>query len=220
MSYRAFHFLDGAELQAGTLYCIGRNYAAHAKEMNAVVPSEPLVFLKGPNALRLSGEELRIPSFSQSMHHEVELVVVMGKDADNVSTEEALDYVAGYAVGLDLTLRDRQSEAKQRGEPWALSKAFKGSAPVSDVVPVSEVEDPSILELRLEVNSELRQQGKVLHMERSVAQLISYLSIVFGLRKGDAIFTGTPEGVGALKAGDVVNASLSNYTQLRCIIAS
>ena len=119
-----------------------------------------------------------------------------------------------------MTLRDRQSEAKQRGEPWTLSKAFRGSAPISKVVSASKIRDPKSLEIELFVNGELRQRGKVSHMERTVEELIVYLSQVFGLRKGDCIFSGTPEGVATLKTGDELHASLRNYTDLVCRVAS
>ncbi len=211
-----YQFQDGRHLQVGTMYCIGRNYAAHAREMNAELPASPLVFMKSPTAYVAPGQDLHIPSFSQNMQHEVELVVVIGEDSDGVDVLNASHLVAGYAVGLDLTLRDRQAEAKQKGEPWTLSKAFRGSAPLSSVVPAEQIARVEDLEIRLLVNSELRQYGKVSHMERSIEELIVYISGVFGLRRGDCIFTGTPEGVAALTVGDELHASLSNYTDLVC----
>ncbi len=214
-----YSFQDDTQLEVGTMFCIGRNYAAHAREMGAAVPEAPLVFLKGPSAYVNPGQEIRLPDFSSNVHHEVELVVVIGGDSDGVSVENAMSLVRGYAVGLDLTLRDRQTEAKQKGEPWTLSKAFRGSAPISTVVPAERIDSPELLEIRLLVNSESRQYAKVSHMERSIAELIVYISRVFGLRAGDCIFTGTPEGVAAIHKGDCLLASLSNYTDLQCTVA-
>ena len=214
-----YAFDDGRHLEVRTMYCIGRNYAAHAREMNAPLPANPLVFLKSATAYVPPGTDLHIPEISTYMLHEEDLVVVIGQGCDNINIAQARSVVAGYGVGLDLTLRDRQSEAKQRGEPWTLSKAFRGSAPISKIVSAELIPDPASLELELFVNNELRQQGKVSHMERSVDELIVYLSAVFGLRRGDCIFTGTPEGVAALKPGDELRASLRNYTDLICRVA-
>lgn len=212
---RDFVFTNGERIPVGTMYCIGRNYAAHAREMNAPVPEAPLVFLKPPNAYVQNGSVLELPSFSQNVHHEVELVVVIGSDTNGCAAADALSHVAGYAVGIDLTLRDVQSRAKAGGEPWAVSKAFRGSAPVSAVVPRENIADPGLLELALNVNGEQRQHGYVSSMERSVGELISYLSKVFGLRRGDCIFTGTPEGVSQIVSGDVVEAEIINHVGLR-----
>lgn len=212
---RDFVFTNGERIPVGTMYCIGRNYAAHAREMNAPVPEAPLVFLKPPNAYVRNGSVLELPSFSQNVHHEVELVVVIGSDTNGCAAADALSHVTGYAVGIDLTLRDVQSRAKAGGEPWAVSKAFRGSAPVSAVVPRENIADPGLLELALNVNGEQRQHGYVSSMERSVGELISYLSKVFGLRRGDCIFTGTPEGVSQIVSGDVVEAEIINHVGLR-----
>lgn len=194
----------------GTMFCIGRNYAAHAKEMGAQVPEErPLIFIKPPTAYTANGGKVIIPPFSSNLHHEIELVVVIGKDGNNIPIENASEYIAGYAVGVDLTLRDVQTAAKQKGEPWAIAKSFRGSAPISTVVPKEEI-DTQNAELRLYVNGELKQYGNTNAMERSVAQLITTISDIFGLQKGDCIFTGTPEGVAQIPAGATVKAELNN----------
>ncbi|MFM7774509.1 MAG: fumarylacetoacetate hydrolase family protein [Candidatus Kapaibacterium sp.] len=211
---RDFVFTDGRRIPVGTMYCIGRNYAAHAREMNAPVPEAPLVFIKPPNAYVADGSTLLLPSFSRSVHHEVELVVVIAEDSDGCTPGEALDLVAGYAVGIDLTLRDVQSAAKVKGEPWSVSKSFRGSAPVSQVVPVGRIDEPSELELVLTVNGGTRQSGGVSAMERTVGELISYVAGVFGLRRGDCIFTGTPEGVAAIVSGDRIEAQLVGHVGL------
>lgn len=197
-------------LGIGTMYCIGRNYAAHAIEMGAQVPAErPLIFIKPPSAYTSHKGTVAIPSFSTNMHHEVELVVIIGKDGDNISVERASEYIAGYAIGVDLTLRDIQTIAKQKGEPWSIAKSFRGSAPLSSVIQPNEI-DTRNADLRLYVNGELKQQGNTSAMERTVEQLISIVSDIFGLRKGDCIFTGTPEGVAQIPSGATVRAELNS----------
>ncbi len=206
-------FIDGSTLPIGTMYCIGRNYAAHAREMNAPVPEDPIVFLKPPAAYAEDGSTVALPSFSQNVHHEVELVVVIGADGENVSAHDAPSLIAGYGIGLDLTARDVQQGAKQRGEPWAVAKGWKHSAPVSRIVPRGTLHTGP-LAFTLSVNNEARQFGSTSHMERSVNELISYVSTVFTLRRGDCIFTGTPEGVAQLHAGDTAIATLENLVTL------
>ena len=198
-------------LDVGTMYCIGRNYAAHAAEMGAVVPTDPIVFIKPPTAYRPSGSTITLPSWSSDVHHEVEMVIVIGADADTIDEDDASSIIAGIGVGLDLTARDVQSAAKKRGEPWAVSKGWKGAAPVSAI---QQVALSRSWELTLEVNGELRQRGSTQNMERSVPSLVSYVASVFGLRAGDAIFTGTPEGVASLKRGDHAVARLGDLSTL------
>lgn len=206
-------FTNGATLNVGTMYCIGRNYAAHAKEMGAEVATDPIVFIKPPAAYRPSDSEIRLPVFTQDVHHEVELVVVIGADTDGCSPEDAWQFIAGVTVGLDLTARDVQAEAKKNSHPWAVAKSWAGSAPCAHVVPADQC-GRGPWELHLLVNNELRQHGTTSHMERSVEQLVSYLSHVFTLRKGDCIFTGTPEGVAPVRAGDIAVATLDNLVTL------
>ncbi|MBU3740997.1 MAG: isomerase/hydrolase [Candidatus Kapabacteria bacterium] len=196
-------FTDGTTMPVGTMYCIGRNYAAHAAEMGAAVPTDPIVFLKPPSAYAATDSVITLPSFSTNVHHEVELVVVMGPDRT----------IAGYAVGLDLTARDLQAAAKQRGEPWATAKSWARSAPVSHVVPASQIGHGPFT-LSLEVNGEQRQHGSTGLMERSVAILVDYLDSIFTLQEGDCIFTGTPEGVARVMAGDVATARLDDVITL------
>lgn len=196
-------FTDGRTMRIGTMYCIGRNYAAHAAEMGARVPTDPIVFLKPPAAYVADGGVVTLPSWTQNVHHEVELVVVMSSDAQ----------IAGIGVGLDLTARDVQAAAKQRGEPWATAKAWKGSAPVSAIVPAS-VAGNGPWELSLHVNGQQRQHGSTSMMERSIEQLVQYLHDVFTLQEGDCIFTGTPEGVAAVQRGDRAVAGVRDLVTL------
>ena len=196
-------FTDGTTMPIGTMYCIGRNYAAHAAEMGASVPTDPIVFLKPPSAYAADGSTIALPSFSTNVHHEVELVVVIGPNRS----------IAGYAVGLDLTARDIQAKAKERGEPWATAKSWATSAPVSHVLPAAQV-GPGPFTVALDVNGKRRQRGSTDQMERSIPMLIDYLDGLFKLREGDCIFTGTPEGVAALHAGDTAVAWLDNVVSL------
>lgn len=205
-------FTDGSTMPIGTMYCIGRNYAAHAREMGAAVPAEPLVFLKPPSAYVADGGRVVLPSWTRNVHHEVEVVAVIG-DAAAAASAVPLDAVAGYGIGLDLTARDIQAVAKERGEPWARSKAWRGSAPVSAIVPRHTCGDGPF-GLHLLVNGERRQHGSTTHMERTVGELVAWVDTIFGLRPGDAVFTGTPDGVAALHAGDHVQAYLDTIVTL------
>lgn len=196
------------------MYCIGRNYAAHAAEMGASVPTDPIVFLKPPTAYAASGSVITLPSFSNDVHHEVELVVLIGADVDEISEADAWSVVAGVGVGIDFTARDVQARAKKNGEPWATAKSWRHSAPMSEFVSL-ERSGTGPWDLTLSVNGVVKQHGSTAMMERSVPRLISYLAPIFGLRNGDVIFTGTPEGVGPVKSGDIVEASLSNLAHLK-----
>lgn len=216
-SIRDFTFANGSTIPVGTFYCIGRNYSAHAKEMGAEVPTSPLVFLKPPSAyLPFDGALLHCPDYSHEMHHEVEIALVIGEDIPMGMQTGFASYVAGYGIALDLTLRDVQSRAKSKGEPWAVSKGFAGSAPVSVLFPSTEFPH---LTFSLSVNGEIRQKGDTAMMERDFDALIGYCHSIFSLRKGDCILTGTPEGVGQLYSGDILVATIDGQLSSRCTIA-
>lgn len=194
-------WLQGESRAVGTIFCIGRNYADHAAELGNAMEEEPVVFLKPAAALLAEGAPLTLPAFSRDVHFECELLVLIGRDADNVGVAEALDYVAGYGIGLDLTARDVQSEVKAKGLPWTKAKGFRGAACVSRFVPANAL-DPLAARFTLHVNDVLRQQGDTTLMRFSVPFLVSYLSQLYGLRAGDLIYTGTPAGVGQLQPDD------------------
>ncbi len=198
----------------GKMLCLGRNYAKHAREMGSEVGDAPVVFLKPSTALVRSGGHVVRPSISSELHHELELVVVVDRTVREVSPEEAMDVVLGYAIGLDMTLRDVQALAKQRGEPWTLAKAFDTSAPISEVARRDLVDDPHELEMTLHVNGELRQRGFTGDMVMRIPETISYLSRFFTLERGDCIFTGTPEGVGPVGPGDRLLAEIPGLVAL------
>ncbi len=218
MTHPHWTFTDGRSLPVGTMFGIGRNYAAHAREMGATVPDDPIVFLKPPAAYLPSNSIVHLPSWSTSIHHEAELVVVIGTDAVDVDEDRAWDVVAGVGIGLDLTARDIQAAAKAAGHPWAVAKAWRGSAPVGDIVPLDRA-GRGPWDILCEVNGAVRQHASTALMERSVPTLIAYLSRVFTLRAGDAILTGTPEGVGPVAHGDAVMCRLDNIASLSVTIA-
>ena len=198
----------GDGLPVGKILCLGRNYLAHVREMGAEVPERPVVFLKPPTALLEEGEPIRLPPFPGEIHYEVEMVILMGTGGKNIPGSEAREHVGGYGVGLDLTARDLQSEAKKKGHPWAVSKGFDGSAPISRFVPASRVPDPHALDLALRVNGEVRQKSSTSLMMLRVDETVAWLSTIFTLCRGDLIFTGTPEGVGPIHPGDRLDLSL------------
>ncbi len=209
-------FQDGGpQFRVGKILCLGRNYAEHAKEMKADVPKAPVIFLKPSTAIVHDGGTIVIPDITNDVHHEVELVVVIGGGGKDIPAASAMDHVAGYAVGLDMTMRDVQSEAKKNGLPWAVAKGFDTSAPVSDVVPKEKVPDPHALSLSLSVNGSIRQRGHTGAMLLRVHEIIAYVSHLFTLEAGDLIFTGTPEGVGPVGHGDTLEASIGSLARLR-----
>jgi acylpyruvate hydrolase len=195
------------------IFCIGRNYAGHAKEMNAAVPEAPVFFLKPTTAIIGEGETIRIPSISKDLHHEIEMTVLIGRGGKNILKGNALNHVAGYGIGLDMTLRDIQSDAKKKGLPWTLAKGFDTSAPISQFVPAEMISDPHLLEVKLNVNGTIRQQSNTSNFIFKIDELIAYISQFFTFERGDIIFTGTPEGVAAAASGDRLEAQLLSSTR-------
>lgn len=206
---------SGLTLQPGKIICVGRNYADHAREMGADVPTEPLLFLKPPSSLVGHGGRVVLPELSQDVHHEVELVAVIGRGGKNIAEADALEYIDAYAVGLDMTARDLQARAKAQGLPWTVSKGFDTFAPLGILVEAWKVKNPQVLDIQLTVNGTLRQSGNTRDMIFSVARLVSYCSRVFTLLPGDLIYTGTPEGVGPVTDGDILEASIEGLPSLR-----
>jgi 2-keto-4-pentenoate hydratase/2-oxohepta-3-ene-1,7-dioic acid hydratase in catechol pathway len=199
----------------GKLICLSRTYKKHAQEMKSDVTEDPLFFLKPASAVIFNGESIIIPEMSKCLHHEVELGVVIGERCKNVSQKEALDYVLGYLIALDITARDIQSEAKKKGWPWDIAKGFDTFAPISDVVLKENVPDPNNLDISLKVNGKLRQSSNTSNMIYSVERIIEFVSQIMTLEPGDLIMTGTPEGVGKIVAGDIVEADLGVICSLK-----
>jgi fumarylpyruvate hydrolase len=206
---------SAARFPVHRIYCVGRNFAEHAKEMGAEVSrGRPVFFMKPADAIVTDGE-VPYPGQTADLHHEVELVVALGADAQGmVSVESALDMVFGYTVGLDLTRRDLQAEAKDKRLPWDIAKGFDASAPIAPIVPVATAGHDFSRRLWLEVNGELRQQAPLSDMVFSVAEIIHELSKLFALRAGDLIYMGTPSGVAALQRGDRFRAGVDGLATL------
>lgn len=202
------------EYLIGKILCIGRNYVDHIKELGNETPGAPVVFMKPATAVIKSGEKIVIPTYSNNCHYEAELAVLIGEDGKDLQESEALKYVAGYGVAIDMTLRDVQDNLKQKGLPWEIAKGFDTSCPLSDFVPAAQVADPQQLQIRLSLNGEERQNSSTALMINSVAGIISYLSSIFTLEEGDIILTGTPAGVGQVKSGDRLEASISGVGSL------
>lgn len=202
-------YLDGHQAPVANIFCIGRNYTEHIRELGNTPAEAPVVFFKPTSALQLSPGTIRLPAFSHDVHYETELVVRISHDASDIDEAQALDLIDSYALGLDLTARDLQTQAKQQGLPWATAKGFRGSACLSAFRPASDFPDPTRIRFSMHCNGELRQQGDTAHMIYPIATQIAYLSRVFNLSVGDLIYTGTPAGVGPLKAGDQLTLSFA-----------
>lgn len=197
------------------IYCVGRNYAEHAKEMGSVPDkgAAPVFFMKPADAVVTDGRDARYPSATQNLHHEVELVIALGSGGRDLGLDQALACVYGYAVGCDLTRRDLQAAAKAKGNPWDISKGFDDSAPISAIVPAAG-RHPVDEALWISVNGQERQRAPVSEMLWSVPEIIAELSKLYELRAGDLIYTGTPAGVATLQPGDQVHCVLERWAVL------
>jgi fumarylpyruvate hydrolase len=207
IKFRATPTLPVAEsnqaFPVGRIYCVGRNYAEHAREMGHDPQREPpFFFMKPADAIVANGATLPYPQATKDLHHEIEMVVAIGKNGADIAVEKALDHVFGYGVGLDMTRRDLQGEAKKMGRPWEMGKAFDNSAPCTALKPVAMVGHPARGAIWLKVNGAVKQKGDLSEMIWNVPEMISYLSRLITLRAGDLIMSGTPAGVGPVKAGD------------------
>lgn len=187
------------------IYCVGRNYAEHAREMGHDPDRElPFFFQKNPDNLVLDNKDFPYPTMTSNLHHEIELVVAMGQGGRDIQAANALSHVYGYALGIDLTRRDLQNEAKKTGRPWEIGKAFEHSAPMTDITPATKSGHLSKGAIWLKVNGEMRQQSDLTQLIWNIPEIIAHLSAIFELRAGDLIMTGTPAGVAAVKPGDVM----------------
>jgi fumarylpyruvate hydrolase len=197
------------------IYCVGRNYAAHAREMGHDPDREaPFFFSKPADAVVENGSAIDYPMATRDLHHEIELVAALGGGGANIAEADALSHVWGYGVGLDMTRRDLQGEAKEKGRPWDTGKAFDDSAPISALRPAAEIGHPATGRIWLEVNGEIRQDSDLAHLIWNVSETIAYLSGLFVLRPGDLIFTGTPAGVAAVGPGDRLEGGVEGVGEL------
>ncbi|MGP1396056.1 MAG: fumarylacetoacetate hydrolase family protein [Inquilinaceae bacterium] len=210
----AMPVVGGGQFPVRRIYCIGRNYAAHAVEMGHDPDREsPFFFQKNPDNLDPSGE-FPYPPHTSDVHHEVELIVALKSGGKDIPVENALDHVWGYAVSLDMTRRDLQGEAKKMGRPWEIGKAFERSAPVGPLHPASSVGSLTNGRVELKVNGSVKQEGDLNQMIWKVPEMISYLSNYFELAPGDIIMSGTPSGVGPVSRGDTMEATIEGLGSL------
>lgn len=190
------------------IICIGRNYIAHAKELENEIPSKPLFFIKPDTALLKDNDPFYFPEFSKSIHYECELIYKINKVGKNIQEKFAYKYYSEIALGIDFTARDLQQECKEKGLPWEIAKGFDQSAVVSRFIPLSKIVDPKNIHFTLEINRELRQTGASGLMIYSIDKIIAYVSQFVTLKTGDLIFTGTPAGVGPVSVGDQLRGCL------------
>ena len=205
------------------IYCVGRNYAEHAREMGFTGREPPFFFMKPADAVLpvAQGEtgHLPYPTLTQDLHHEIELVVAMGKGGRNIAAGNAMQHIWGYAVGLDMTRRDLQAEAKKQGRPWCIAKGFDASAPIGPITPAAQAGNVQQAAIWLRVNGADRQRSNVSQLIWNIAETIEHLSQAWELRPGDLIFTGTPEGVNAVARGDVLEGGIDGLCPLRVAVA-
>lgn len=196
------------------IICIGRNYAEHAKEMKAAVPTEPVFFLKPDTAILKDNAAFYYPDFSKDIHHEVELVIKINKPGKNIEAQFANKYYDEIGIGIDFTARDIQAKCKEKSLPWEKAKAFDGSAPIGKFIDKKKIKDLNNINFQLTVNGKLVQKGNTKDLLFSFDTIIAYVSRFFTLKKGDLIYTGTPEGVGPVTIGDRLQASIEKENLL------
>jgi fumarylpyruvate hydrolase len=213
------HGPDGGQFPVRRIYCVGRNYVEHAVEMGFTGREPPFFFLKPADAVLPVREgaigEMHYPSLTRDLHHEVELVVAIGQGGRGIAAKDALAHVWGYAVGLDMTRRDLQGEMKKQGRPWCIGKAFEESAPIGELRRAAECRIDAETEIRLDVNGQPRQSSRIGKLIWSIPEIIEHLSAAWTLAPGDLIYTGTPEGVGAVVRGDLLSASVAGVGSLK-----
>jgi 2-keto-4-pentenoate hydratase/2-oxohepta-3-ene-1,7-dioic acid hydratase in catechol pathway len=213
-------FGSNEKYEVNNIFCIGKNYLDHIKEFGQIeAPKEPVIFLKPNSAILCNNSDIVLPEIngrkiSSNVHYETEMVIAIGKDGKGIIETEAEDYIFGYAIGLDLTLRDIQAVAKKSGLPWSTSKGFSNSAPIGEIIPKSLISDPMDCNIELLINNIRKQFSNTSLMILNIYRIISYISTIFGVCKGDLIYTGTPEGVGQINPGDNLKAILSNKYEL------
>ncbi len=212
-----------AQFPVRRIYCVGRNYAEHAREMGFTGREPPFFFMKPADAIVpvAQGATGRLPYLllTAELHHEIELVVAIGRGGANIAAADALAHVWGYAVGLDMTRRDLQAQMKQQGRPWCIAKGFDASAPIGPITAAAQAGDVEHAAIWLQVNGQQRQRSNTGQLIWSVAETIAHLSAAWTLQPGDLIFTGTPEGVGAVQRGDLLEGGIDGLGSLRLAVA-
>ena len=203
----------------GKIVCVGRNYAEHAKELNNPIPSSPILFIKPADAAVPMAPAFAVPHDQGSVHHELEIAILIGKPLKQASEADVLSAIAGVGLGLDLTLRDVQATLKEKGHPWEIAKGFDGACPLSDFIAAGKVNDWTQIPLSLTRNGKLQQQGSSADMLFPLVPLIAHMSRIFTLNAGDVIMTGTPAGVGPLQSGDELIATLGDWLSISTRVA-
>jgi len=206
---------DGREIPVGKIVAIGANYTDHIEEMGHTIPESPMVFLKPPTCILHEGRSIAYPPTTRLMHHEVELGLVIGSGGKDIPEGEGIDHISHYLLALDMTLRDIQLDAMQRGWPWSIAKGFDGACPVSKALPVDDPEALSRMAIRLAVNGETHQDGTTGNMIWGPGRLVEIASTHFTLEAGDLILTGTPSGVDEVRKGDMIEAWLGDELEVR-----
>lgn len=208
-----------AQFPVHRIYCVGRNYEEHAKEMGFTGREPPFFFMKPADAIVVAPPgattPLPYPSLTTNLHHEIELVVAIGKGGKNIAAADALSHIYGYAVGLDMTRRDLQNDMKKQGRPWSIGKGFDHSAPIGPITPAAQAGDVGKAGIWLQVNGVDRQRSNVAQLIWNIAETIEHLSAAWELQPGDLIYTGTPEGVGAVVTGDMLEGGVEGLGSIR-----
>ena len=200
------------------IFCVGRNYSEHARELKNEIPGEPVIFMKPPTALLSNQKDFYYPAFTSDLHYEGELVLRLGKGGRSVQEKFALSYIDAITTGIDFTARDLQQKQKEKGLPWEIAKGFDYSAVIGDWKAFDSIKDPSHISFQLKKNNSIVQQGNNSEMIFPFEKIIAYLSVFFTLQTGDIIFTGTPSGVGPVQIGDILDGTLEGDEVLRCWI--
>lgn len=229
MNYNQLNILISDDIfTVNNIYCVGKNYAAHIEEIKdnytKLENDLPVIFLKPNSAILHSGEKVSIPVYNgqkvaTTLSYECEIVIAIGKNGLAIPEAVAKKYITGIGIGIDMTLRDLQTTAKQRGLPWTTSKGFIGSAAVSDILPIEYIEDPLQLRFTLALNDVIVQDSNTKLMINNIYKLISFISSIFSLKEGDLIFTGSPGGSGMVRSGDVLKANLNEVVNLIISVA-
>ncbi len=216
MNYRHY-WLTGkpVNLPVGKAVCVGRNYAAHIRELNNPSPDEPVLFIKPVTAISDLAQPIALPRGRGAVHHEIEVCLLIGKRLTGADADQTSQAVMAVGLGLDLTLRDVQSRQKERGLPWEVAKAFDGSCPLSGFVPIEQIDHLDDLAFSLSVNNQVQQQGNTRQMLTRIPELLSFISQHFSLLPGDIVMTGTPAGVGPLISGDKLELAMDELISVR-----
>lgn len=204
--------------QIGKLICLAQTYRKHAEEMHSKPAPQPIIFLKPASAVIHSNEAILLPPMGVCFHHEVEFGVVIGKTAKHITKATALEYVLGYTICLDITARDIQSEAKKNGLPWTIAKGFDTFAPIGPIIPKKNIPDPNSMSFSLKRNENVVQCGNTKDLLWSIEELLAYISTIMTLDPGDIILTGTPEGVGEIQRGDILEVTLDGFYVMKVYV--